>query len=239
MTTGSQGTETVTAVDEGMWMLHGATGWRPSWSGDNRWLAYRKRTGVDTDVFRLGQSFDSLFELFSECNTIGGRHGLGMSDQIENRVIDAKSRGIYETPGGTVLHVAHRALESITMDREVLHLRDGLIPRYASLIYNGFWFSPEMELLQKTMDEAQKTVNGTVRLKLYKGNVSLVGRKSPFSLYREDFATFGEEDVYNQQDAHGFIQLFGLPMKVEALLSIDGGENSRYIKPDYSKFKRD
>jgi argininosuccinate synthase len=120
-----------------------------------------------------------------------------------------------------------------------MHLRDSLIPRYAELVYYGYWFSPERLALQALVTESQKNVTGTVRLKLYKGNIIMAGRKSPLSLYREDYASFGEEDVYNQKDAHGFIQLFGLPLKVEALLAIDGGGESRYRRPDYDRFKRD
>jgi len=128
-----------------------------------------------------------------------------------------KSRGVYETPGGTVLRAAHRDLETITLDREVMKIRDSLIPTYADLVYNGFWFSPERELVQTTMDEAQKTVNGTVRLKLYKGNCIPVGRKSDQSLYQESFATFEEDDVYDQGDATGFIRLNGLRLRLQAL----------------------
>jgi argininosuccinate synthase len=128
-----------------------------------------------------------------------------------------KSRGVYETPGGTILRAAHRDLETITLDREVMHIRDSLIPEYARLIYNGFWFSPEMELLQKTMDASQETVNGTVRLKLYKGNCIPVGRKSDNSLYSEAFATFEEDEVYNQSDAGGFIRLNSLRLQIQAL----------------------
>lgn len=128
-----------------------------------------------------------------------------------------KSRGVYETPGGTILRAAHRDLETITLDREVLRIRDSLIPEYAKLIYNGFWFAPEMEMLQKTMDESQKTVNGTVRLKLYKGNCIPVGRKSDNSLYSEAHATFEEDAVYDQADAGGFIRLNSLRLQIQAL----------------------
>jgi len=128
-----------------------------------------------------------------------------------------KSRGVYETPGGTVLWIAHRALESITMDREVMYLRDSLIPTYARQIYNGFWYSPERDLLQKMIDETQENVTGVVRLKLYKGNCIVVGRKSPCSLYRKEFATFGAEKVYDQRDATGFIKLNSLRLRIKAL----------------------
>ncbi len=157
------------------------------------------------------------YELFSKLNSLGGANGIGRLDMVENRYVGMKSRGVYETPGGTVLRAAHRDLETITMDREVMKIRDSLIPRYADIVYNGFWFSPERELLQATMDEAQKMVNGTVRLKLYKGNCIPVGRKSDQSLYQESFATFEEDDVYDQGDATGFIRLNGLRLRLQAL----------------------
>jgi len=160
----------------------------------------------------------SPFKLLSRLNKIAGAHGIGRIDLVENRYVGMKSRGVYETPGGTVLHVAHRALESITMDREVMHLRDTLIPRYAEMIYYGYWFSPERRLLQSFMDESQKNVTGRVRLKLYKGNCLVVGRKAKKSLYSPDLATFEKDEIYNQKDAEGFINLFGLPIKVQAKL---------------------
>ncbi len=155
--------------------------------------------------------------LFQELNRLGSENGIGRLDMVENRFVGMKSRGVYETPGGTLLRAAHRDLETITMDREVLRIRDSLIPRYADLVYNGFWFSPEMQLLQKTMDEAQETVSGTVRLKLYKGGCMPVGRRSDQSLYQESFATFEEDDVYNQADAAGFIRLNALRLQIAAL----------------------
>jgi argininosuccinate synthase len=155
--------------------------------------------------------------LFQELNRLGGENGIGRLDMVENRFVGMKSRGVYETPGGTVLRAAHRDLETITMDREVMRIRDSLVARYSELVYNGFWFSPEMQLLQKTMDEAQATVSGTVRLKLYKGNCMPVGRKSGQSLYRESFATFEEDEVYNQADAAGFIKLNALRLQIAAL----------------------
>ena len=155
--------------------------------------------------------------LFTALNKLAGENGIGRLDLVENRFVGMKSRGVYETPGGTVLREAHRALESITLDREVLRIRDSLVPRYAELIYNGFWFSPERELLQVTMDETQKTVNGTVRLKPYKGKCITVGRKSAESLYQERFATFEEDSVYDQGDATGFIRLQGLRLRINAL----------------------
>ena len=155
--------------------------------------------------------------LFSRLNQLGGANGIGRLDLVENRFVGMKSHGVYETPGGTILRIAHRDLETITLDREVMRIRDSLIARYAELIYNGFWFSPERELLQSTMDATQKTVNGHVRLKLYKGNCTPVGRKSDQSLYQESFATFEEDQVYNQGDATGFIRLNGLRLKIQAL----------------------
>ncbi len=155
--------------------------------------------------------------LFTRLNELGGANGIGRLDLVENRFVGMKSRGVYETPGGTVLRTAHRALETITLDREVMKIRDSLVPRYSELIYNGFWFAPERELLQVTMDASQRTVNGTVRLKLYKGNCTPVGRKSDRSLYQESFATFEADTVYNQADATGFIRLNGLRLQIQAL----------------------
>ncbi len=163
-----------------------------------------------------GKKMDPL-PLFTRLNELAGENGIGRLDLVENRFVGMKSRGIYETPGGTLLREAHIALESITMDREVLRIRDSLIPRYAELVYNGFWFSPERELLQTALDESQKTVSGVVRMKLYKGNATAVGRKSHGSLYQENFATFEEDDVYDQSDATGFIRLNGLRLKINAL----------------------
>lgn len=155
-------------------------------------------------------------ELMTRLNALGGANGIGRLDMVENRFVGMKSRGVYETPGGTILRSAHRDLETITLDREVMAIRDSLVPRYSQLIYNGFWFSPEMRLLQRTMDDAQITVNGTVRLKLYKGNCTPVGRKSVNSLYSESFATFEEDEVYNQADATGFIRLNALRLRIQA-----------------------
>jgi argininosuccinate synthase len=152
--------------------------------------------------------------LLSHLNELGGANGIGRVDLVENRFVGMKSRGVYETPGGTILHAGHRAVESLTMDRDVMHLRDSLVPRYAELLYYGFWFSPEREVLQRTMDEAQRGVTGTARLKLYKGNCVVVGRKAPRSLYVPDLATFERDAVYEQADATGFIRLQGLRLKV-------------------------
>ncbi|MBW1909425.1 MAG: argininosuccinate synthase [Deltaproteobacteria bacterium] len=157
-------------------------------------------------------------ELLACLNDLGGRNGIGRVDIVENRYVGMKSRGVYETPGGTILRVAHMAMESITVDREVMHIRDGLVTRYAEMIYYGYWFSPEREMLQAMIDETQKTVNGHVRLNLYKGNCMVVGRKSESSLYDPDFATFEGDEVYNQKDAEGFIRLSGLRLKIARLL---------------------
>ncbi|HLG21443.1 MAG TPA: argininosuccinate synthase [Candidatus Manganitrophaceae bacterium] len=156
-------------------------------------------------------------ELIGELNRIGGAHGVGRVDLVENRYVGIKSRGVYETPGGTILHAAHRAIESLTLDREILHLRDSLIPQYASLVYYGYWFSPERELLQRLFDGAQEGVTGTARIKLYKGNVTVVGRKSPRSLYRQEISTFEKDSVYIPKEAEGFIRLNALRLKLLAM----------------------
>jgi argininosuccinate synthase len=155
--------------------------------------------------------------LLESLNRLGGEHGIGRVDLVENRFVGMKSRGVYETPGGTILHTAHRALESLCLDREVLHLRDTLVPRYAEMIYYGFWFSPEREALQGLIDQVQRDVTGTVRLRLYKGSVTVAGRRSPRSLYRTDFATFEADQVYRQRDAEGFINLNALRLRIRAL----------------------
>jgi len=156
--------------------------------------------------------------LLTKLNRLGGINGIGRVDMVENRYVGMKSRGVYETPGGTILHRAHRALESITLDREVMHLKDSLITRYAELVYYGYWLSPEREILQLTIDETQTNVTGTVRLKLYKGNCTVTGRKSPKSLYHPDYATFEADKVYDQKLADGFIQLNALRLKISNLL---------------------
>ncbi|SIO27741.1 argininosuccinate synthase [Halodesulfovibrio marinisediminis] len=165
---------------------------------------------INGDPVALNGEKLSPAEMMKALNTVGGKHGIGRLDMVENRFVGMKSRGVYETPGGTILHVAHRDLEGICLDRDTMHVRDSMIPKYAECIYNGFWFAPEREAMQKLIDETQKNVSGTVRVKLYKGNVVPVGRKSPYSLYREDLATFEEDDVYDQADAAGFIKLQGL-----------------------------
>ena len=158
-------------------------------------------------------------ELLTELNRLGGCHSIGRIDIVENRFVGMKSRGIYETPGGTVLRVAHMAVESITMDREVMHLRDSLIPKYSKLVYYGFWFSPEMKLLQNMIDQTQINVSGVVRLELYKGNCSVLGRKSDESIYSEDFATFEDDSVYSQKDAEGFIRLNALRLRIQKMMA--------------------
>jgi argininosuccinate synthase len=155
--------------------------------------------------------------LLARVNDLGAKHGIGRIDIVENRYVGMKSRGVYETPGGTILHVAHRAIESITLDREVLRLRDSLIPRYAEMIYYGYWFAPEREVLQKAIDAAQANVNGRARLKLYKGNVLVTGRRSDSSLYDPNIATFEEDQVYQQGDADGFIRLNALRLRLQRL----------------------
>jgi len=175
-------------------------------------IAFERGDPVAVDGERLGG-----VALLTRLNRLGGEHGIGRVDLVENRFVGMKSRGVYETPGGTILHVARRALESLTLDREVLHLRDSLVPRYAEMIYYGFWFAPERQLLQSLVDECAREVTGSVRLKLYKGTVAVTGRRSPRSLYRTDFATFEADTVYRQRDAEGFINLNALRLKIRAL----------------------
>jgi argininosuccinate synthase len=174
-------------------------------------IDYEQGNPVAVDGKRLSPA-----SLLARLNTLGGAHGIGRVDLIENRYVGIKSRGVYETPGGTILHAAHRAVESLTLDREVLHLRDSLIPRYAEMVYYGYWEAPERTMLQAAVDEAQRDVTGTARLKLYKGTCSVVARRSPRSLYRLDLATFEEDDVYRQKDAEGFIRLNGLRLAIRA-----------------------
>jgi argininosuccinate synthase len=176
--------------------------------------------------------------LVNTLNQLGGKHAIGRVDLVEGRLVGMKSHGVYETPGGTILLAAHRELESLVLDKDTLGFKDMLALKYAELIYNGMWFSPLRESLATFFDSTQGPVTGVVRLKLYKGNIIVSGRQSPYSLYREDFATFGQEDVYNQTDAEGFIRLYGLPLKVRALngLPVSGLEMPQ---PDYSRFKRD
>ena len=189
-------------------------------------------------VYLNGKKLSAL-ELFDDLNKIAGKHGIGRVDIVENRLVGMKSRGVYETPGGSVIFRAHQALESMCLDKYTMHYKDFVAVKYAELVYNGMWFMQLRQALDAFIKVTQENVTGSVRLKLYKGNITIAGRKSPFSLYREDYASFGEDDIYNQQDAHGFIQLYGLPLKVEAMLAIEGGGESRYRRPDYSRFKRD
>ncbi len=164
--------------------------------------------------------------LLAKLNGIAGRHGVGRLDLVENRYVGMKSRGVYETPGGTVLQAAHRAIESLTLDREVMHLRDALVPRYAEMVYYGYWFTPERRMLQATIDEAQRTVAGTVRLKLYKGNVVVAGRRAARSLYDPSIATFEAGGIYDQRDAEGFIRLNALRLRIQALVAKRGTTGS-------------
>ncbi len=177
--------------------------------------------------------------LLEALNELAGKNGIGRIDLVENRLVGIKSRGVYETPGGTLLYAAHRELESLVLSRAVLRHKNTIAPEYAELVYNGAWFTPLRESMDAFIESTQAHVSGSVRIKLYKGNCIILGRKSPYSLYREDYATFGEDDVYQQKDAEGFINLYGLPLKVKAMIDIDGTGRSAYHKPDYSKFKRD
>jgi argininosuccinate synthase len=176
-------------------------------------IGFEKGTPVSVDGMAMSPAV-----LLDHMNAIAGANGIGRVDMVENRFVGMKSRGVYETPGGTALWAAHRAVESITMDREVMMMRDSLIPKYAQLAYNGFWYAPEMEVLQRFIDNTQERVTGTARLKLYKGNCIVVGRKSPLSLYSEDFATFEKDHVYNQKDATGFIRLNALRLRILAMM---------------------
>ncbi len=175
-------------------------------------IGYEKGNPVSIDGEALSPA-----ALIARLNEMGAKHGVGRVDLVENRFVGMKSRGVYETPGGTILQRAHRAMESITVDREVLRIRDSLIPEYASLVYRGFWFAPEREMLQTLIDDAQKDVTGDVRMKLYKGNADVVGRRSPQSLYDPEFATFEADEVYDQKDATGFIRLNALRLRIRAL----------------------
>lgn len=177
-------------------------------------IGFEKGTPVTVDGVAMSPA-----TLLDHVNGIAGANGIGRVDMVENRFVGMKSRGVYETPGGTVLWAAHRAVESITMDREVMMMRDSLMPKYAQLAYNGFWYAPEMEVLQRFIDDTQQRVTGTARIKLYKGNCIVVGRKSPCSLYSEDYCTFEKDCVYDQKDATGFIRLNALRLRIGARLS--------------------
>jgi len=177
-------------------------------------IEFEKGNAVAVDGERMTPA-----RLLAHLNVLGGEHGIGRVDLLENRSVGMKSRGVYETPGGSILREAHMAVEQITMDREVMHVRDSLIPRYAEMIYNGYWFSPEREMLQTLIDESQKTVNGIARIKLYKGHCRTVGRKSQNdSLFNLDFATFEKDQVFNQADAEGFIKINSLRLRIRALM---------------------
>ena len=169
-----------------------------------------------------GEKLDSV-ALVTKLNAIGAKHGIGIADIVENRLVGMKSRGVYETPGGAILYYAHRELEYLTLDRATLHFKEQTAIRYGELVYDGMWYSPLREALDAFVDSTQQTVTGTVRMKLYKGNILSAGSKSPYSLYHEGFVTFGRDEVYNQADAEGFINLFGLPLKVRALMQKEAG----------------
>lgn len=177
--------------------------------------------------------------IVEKLNELGAKHGIGRIDLVENRLVGMKSHGVYETPGGTILYAAHHEMETLCLDRDTMHYKEQQAVRYSELVYDGKWYTFLREAMQSFVDKTQETVTGWVKLKLYKGNVMVAGRYSPNSLYREDFATFGQEDVYDQSDAVGFITLFGLQMKVRAMMEVSDGGKTRYAAPDYSKFKRD
>jgi argininosuccinate synthase len=195
-------------------------------------IDFRKGVPVAVDDTPMGP-----VELLVKLNELGGVHGVGRVDLVENRLVGMKSRGVYETPGGTILYAAHQGLEQICLDRETLHYKELVGHRYAELVYYGQWFTPLREALDAFVSKTQRRVTGTVRLKLYKGSCTVVGRKSPYSLYRDDFATFGQDVVYNQRDAAGFINLFGLPLKVKAL--IDRRNGTLGVTDDYELVQRD
>jgi argininosuccinate synthase len=179
-------------------------------------ISYEKGDPVAINNERMSPA-----NLLGKLNSIAGENGIGRVDIVENRYVGIKSRGVYETPGGTVLHLAHRAIESIVLDREIMHLRDSLLSRYSELIYYGYWFSPERVAIQNLIDDIQKDVTGTARIKLYKGNCYVAGRRSPYSLYHPGLATFETGDVYNQKDAEGFIKLNALRLKLRKLKNQD------------------
>lgn len=188
---------------------------------------------------RINGEVHGPVELMNILNELGVKHGVGRVDIVENRLVGMKSRGVYETPGGTILYKGHAALEQLCLDSETLHYKQQIGLRYAELVYNGRWFTPLRQALDAFVQSTEQNLTGTVRLKLYKGNVILAGRRSPHSLYREDYVTFDEDDVYNQADAEGFIRLYGLPLKVQAMLKVEGVGVSDYDSPDFSEFKRD
>ncbi|MBT3181244.1 MAG: argininosuccinate synthase [Deltaproteobacteria bacterium] len=195
------------------------------------------KSGIPTGID--GNDMDPV-SLLTELNELGGKHGVGRIDMVENRFVGMKSRGVYETPGGTILYTAHREVESLVLDFDTMHYKNSMAPKYAELVYNGLWFAPLREAIDAFMKETQKNVTGDVRIKLYKGNCMVLGRRSPYSLYHEEFATFGKEDVYNQKDAEGFINLYGLSVKVRALMEMSKDRDlTGYQAPNYSKIKRD
>jgi len=196
-------------------------------------LGFEKGVPVTLDGVKLGP-----VALLTRLNEMGGAHGVGRVDLVENRLVGMKSRGVYETPGGTILYAAHQGLESICLDRETLHYKLLVGQRYAELVYYGWWFTTLREALDAFVAKTQERVTGTVRVKLHKGSCQVVGRKSPYSLYREDFATFGRDNVYHQNDAEGFINLFGLPLKVKALLDKANGQAAAHLQ-DPSVIQRD
>ncbi len=197
-------------------------------------IAFEKGNAVAVNDVQLPPA-----ALIAKLNEIGARHAVGRIDLVENRLVGMKSHGVYETPGGTLLYAAHRELESLCLDRDTLHFKEQVALRYAELVYFGKWYTTLREAMQAFIDFTQETMTGWVKLKLYKGNIIAIGRDSEHSLYREDFATFGKEDVYDQTEAVGFINLFGLQMKVKALREMTDGGKTKYAAPDYSKFKRD
>jgi len=198
-------------------------------------IGFERGRPITVDGRSLGPS-----RLLKTLNEIGRTHAIGRVDMVENRLVGMKSRGIYETPGGTILYTAHHELESLVLDAETMHFKEQIAPKYAELVYNGRYFVPLREALDAFVAETQHNVTGEVRLMLYKGNAIVLGRRSPYSLYREEFATFGKDDVYDQSDAEGFINLYGLPIKVRTLIEMDGGKSMEgYHAPNYSKFKRD
>lgn len=209
--------------------------WEAPDQGENLVIGFEK--GFPTSINGVPKT---AVALLTQLNQMGRIHGIGREDIVENRLVGMKSRGVYETPGGTILYKAHQEIESLVLDAETMHFKEQLAPKYAELVYNGRYFVPLREALDAFVAKTQANVTGEAKLLLYKGNVIVQGRRSPYSLYREDFATFGEDDVYNQSDAQGFINLYGLPLKVQALLESMGQEKLKgYSAPDYSKFKRD
>jgi len=193
-------------------------------------IEFEKGVPVSIDGKRLGP-----VELLTELNAIGARNGVGIDDIVENRLVGMKSRGVYETPGGRIMYTAHSALETLVLERETMHYKAGVAIKYAELVYNGMWYSPLREALAEFVAYTQRVVTGTVRIKLYKGTCRAAGIKSPYSLYSEAFATFGEDEVYNQKDANGFINLFGLPLKVKALTQDKVAKADKADKADQVK----